>query len=130
MSYVKYEFGVLDVDSLGRDATLEVWASPDESDYVEFSLTHPNGYDSMGFEPDIAAQLADALDQRAPVEAPAVDDYDESPAELQVSWDDDGADVLLVFRDRSVRVVIDYDEQPEQIAQALRECAEALAVAD
>jgi hypothetical protein len=84
----------------------------------------------LGFEPDVAAQLADALDRRAPVEAPTIADYDDSHAEPHVSWDDDGTDLLLAFHNRSVRVVIDYDEQPEQIAQALRDCADALAVPD
>jgi hypothetical protein len=127
--YLKYGFDVVEADSLGRIANLELWVSTEESEYVEFAVTSSKGFESMGFEPGVAAQLADALDQRAPVEVPAVDDYDDSHAELHVSWDADGADLLLMLQGRSVRVVIDYDEQPGQIAQALRECAAELGLA-
>ncbi|HKT00352.1 MAG TPA: hypothetical protein VJT31_12535 [Rugosimonospora sp.] len=41
MSYTKYEFEVLEANSLGGKADLEVWASPEESEYVEVSVTVP-----------------------------------------------------------------------------------------
>lgn len=127
MSYTKYEFEVLEADSLGGKADLEVWASPEESEHVEVSVTVPGRlHESIGFAPDVAVQLASALDQRAPIEATGLDDYDDRPAELRISWDDEGADLFLVLRNRSVRVVIDHDGQPRRIADALRNCAGVL----
>jgi hypothetical protein len=136
--FVKYELAVVLSDS-PHTGTLEVWASPEESPYVEWSLQTKTGYDSMGIPPAGAAQLADALSQvglDSGIEGGIIiDGFDEdgpdAPASVHASWDSGGVDLIMNLPDRRpIRILMDDDnfEQVAQVVQALRECIATLVV--
>jgi hypothetical protein len=116
---MEYLFGVADLS--GDDANLEIRADPDRFGDVQFAVRTLAGFGRVRVEPDAVDRLAGALDQRSPIEVPALDDYN-GHAELHVVWSSEGAELRMVLRGRSLAAVIDYAEQPRAIAGALRYC--------